>query len=121
MAVGAVAMVLLGACGSDPDRAVPPTAPSSPAPAAGDVTVRGPVTEVLGGHALTVGRSGQEPLVVVFRHPPAVPVGAVVEVTGRVRTLRVVELEGELGIDLEPEVERFEGASCLVVTVAPAA
>jgi len=67
-----------------------------------------------------VGRAGQDPSLVIFRRPTAVVVGRVVEVTGRVRTLRVSELEAELGTDLEPAVDRFEGLSCLVVSAVAA-
>jgi hypothetical protein len=117
LAAAVVAMVLLGACGDGaPDRGTSDPGPPPQITAGSDVTVRGPVTDVPGRHVVTIGRAGQEPLVVIFRQPTTVAVGSVLEVTGRVRTLRVGELEAELGIDLEPAVERFEGLSSLVAS-----
>lgn len=109
-----VALVLLAGCG---DGGPETAAPHPPQVTTGsDVTVRGPVTEVPGRHVITIGRAGQEPLVVIFRQPMTVAVGSVLEVTGRVRTLRVAELESELGVDLVPAVDRFEGVSCLLAS-----
>lgn len=112
-----VALVLLAGCGDGgPETAAPHPGPPPQVTIGSDVTVRGPVTEVPGRHVITIGRAGQEPLVVIFRQPTTVAVGSVLEVTGRVRTLRVAELESELRVDLEPAVERFEGVSCLLAS-----
>ena len=111
------AMPLLGGCGhGGPDGAAPGPAPRPQLSTGRDVTVRGPVTQVLSGHVVTIGGAGQDPLVVVFRQPTAVTLGRVLEVTGRVRTFRAAELEAEVGTDLAAAVGRFEGATYLLVS-----
>lgn len=115
------AMAILGGCGiGGTDRARPDPASPPEMVVGRDVTIRGPVTDVPARQVVTVGRAGQEPLVVILRQPTTVVVGSVLEVTGRVRTFRLAELEAELGMDLEPAVERFEGVSCLLVSRGPA-
>lgn len=115
-----VVITLLGGCSNESsDRVSRP--PSPPPQVTGeDVTVRGTVTDAPARHVVIVGRADREPLVVVLRQPTAPVVGTVLEVTGRVRTFRVAELEAELGTDLEPAVDRLEGGSCLVVSDVPA-
>ncbi len=108
---------MFGSCSDgSSDGASRPPAPPAQVITGEDVTVRGTVTDAPAPHVVIVGRAGRDPLVVIFRQPTAAVVGSVLEVTGRVRTLRVAEFESELGTDLEPAVDRFEGASCLVVS-----
>ncbi|MDQ4133240.1 MAG: hypothetical protein M3179_08565 [Actinomycetota bacterium] len=116
-----LALALLGGCGDgDGDRgAGGPAGPGQPT-AGREVTVRGTVTDIPGRQVVVVGRAGYEPSLVIFRQPTSIVVGSVLEVTGRVRTMRVAELEAELGTDLEPSAERFEGQSCLLVSAGSA-
>ena len=75
------------------------------------------MTAFFGAHLFAVG-SGAERVVVVTATPMAVSIGRDVDVTGRVRTFRRLELEAELGVDLGEGANELENSSCLVASVA---
>lgn len=109
-------LVLSGCAGDEPRPAAP--APSTvgggetPGP---ELTVSGRVTRTVTAYVFEVGREEAGPLLVVSPRRNSAPAGAVVQVTGRVRTLRVVPLAAELRIDLDdPRLRRFEGQTVLV-------
>ncbi len=112
-----VGLLAVGAgCGSsagEPDRAGAPgdaraTVKSS------DVTLTGQVTRAFGQYVIQLGTTPREPVLVVFRTPSAYPVGARLEVSGRVRTFARAEIEAEFGVPLGSEVESFDGSRCVV-------
>ncbi len=86
------------------------------------LSVTGEVVRTVGPHVVEIGGAPPDGVVVVipFRH--TLRPGVRVEVTGRVRTFRPVELELELGIDLGADVVQFDGSRSLVarsLRVAP--
>ena len=81
-----------------------------------EITLSGRVTESFGAHVFAVG-SGAERVIVVTVTPAGVSIGGDVDVTGRVRTFRRVELEAELGVDLGSATNELEEESCLVASV----
>jgi len=84
---------------------------------ADEIALSGRVTAAYGPHVFVVG-SGAERVIVVTEMPVAVSVGRDVDVTGRVRTFRRLELEAELGVDLGAAANELENASCLLASVA---
>ncbi len=81
------------------------------------VTLTGQVAASLGDHLIQLGNGPAEPVLVVVPTANTVPVGARVEVSGRIRTLERERLAAELGVDLGPEAQPFEGARCLVAVM----
>jgi hypothetical protein len=82
-----------------------------------EVTLRGRVTAAYGDYVFAVG-SEVERVIVVTGTRLGATIGREVGVTGRVRTCRRQELEGELGVDLAPAHQELENRSCLVASVA---
>ncbi len=76
----------------------------------------GEVARTFGPHVVQIGSSAPDAVLVIIPFTHTLTPGVRVEVTGRVRTFRQVELELALGIDLGPEVARFEGARSLIAT-----
>ena len=107
--------LLMGCRADDGSRGAepPPSRLSIPVPAE-ELTITAPVRSPLGAHAVELG--GKPTLVIVVDGvPPSVRPGDEVRATGSVRTFRK-ELGTELGIPLSgTELQRFEGAECLVV------
>ncbi len=109
----------MSACG-DSSRGPGPgaAAVTTPSTDRGDVTLTGQVTRSFGDHVIQIGTGPAEPVLVVLPTPSSFSVGARVEVSGRIRTFDPAGLGVELGVDLGPDAQRFEGERCLVaVTV----
>lgn len=101
---------VLAACSADDSSQ--PTAAGRADP----VTVTGRVIQLRGEYAFEIGRMDGPPLLVVSaRRPPALRPGAVVEATGKVRSLQVGRLGTELGVPLTG-LESLEGTDCLVAS-----
>ncbi len=79
-----------------------------------EVTLTGRVARTFGPHVIQVGAGQAEPVLVVLRTPSAFPVGARLEVRGRIRTFDAANLAGELDVDLGLDAQRFDGERCLV-------
>ena len=79
-----------------------------------DVTLTGRVAGSFGDHLIHLGTEPAEPVLVVLRTPSSLAVGTRVEVSGRIRTFDLATLRAELGVDLGPDAQRFQGERCLV-------
>ena len=112
-------LVLVTACG-DGSRGPEPgaAAVTTPSTDRADVTLTGQVARSFGDHVFQLGTGPAEPVLVVLATPSSLAVGARVEVSGRIRTFDPARLGVELGVDLGPDAQHFEGQRCLVaVTV----
>jgi hypothetical protein len=123
VAVLALLVAVPSACGGDgapPPPSAPPSVDRGGTPGPG-LTVTGEVTRRIEDRTFELGRDGPGPLLVLSVDRSDVDLGAVVTVTGRLRTLRIASLETELGIDLADErLAAFEGAAILVATTVEA-
>ncbi|MDP9071471.1 MAG: hypothetical protein M3N68_09360 [Actinomycetota bacterium] len=120
----ALVTILATGCSRDGEperRGVPPTLPER---AAGvEITVRGRVVRVLDAHVFEIGGETGEPVLVVAANGMAgvAPV-ADVEATGTVETFEIGSMERRIGARLKPELQQFNGRTCVVATrIMPAA
>lgn len=111
--------VVTAACSGDGEpqrRSAPPTLPER---AAGpEITVRGRLARVFDAHVFEIGGAPREPVLVVSaKGLDGVAPGAEVEVTGTVETFEITSMERRIGARLNPELEQFNGRTCLLATM----
>lgn len=124
--VAALLVAGLAACGDDDESAGPQTGTTYEEVVELDsdrllgeaVTISAGVEEVLGPNAFLLGEGSAQELLVVSA-PDAgnavVEEGTAVQVTGEVREFRLLDVEGELGVDLDDAAFRdFEEDNYLV-------
>lgn len=111
-----VLLVVGAGCRDDQERPAAGGGVETTAPVAdpSTVTLTGQVTRSFGTHVVQLGTAPSEPVLVVLPTPSSFRQGVRLEVIGRITTCVPETLEGELGVDLGPEVDVLEGSTCLV-------
>ncbi len=80
-----------------------------------EITVSGPIGQVLDAYVFEVGKNDGEPVIVVaLRGVGGMASGTEVDVTGTVDTFDVARIERRIGARLKPELNRFNGRPCLI-------